>query len=57
MYREMEQFTTKSGTTVEVFPQNFIVKEIVKAKVSALDDNGDPFYIVNLGKLTSMYVL
>ena len=51
------EFEMSDGTTVHVYPTHCNVEDILQSKVEAQDrgDQEDPFFVVNLGRLATLY--
>lgn len=53
----MEGFEIDGGATVNVYPSQHSIEDILQSKVEATDrnDQEDPFFVVNLGRLAALY--
>lgn len=51
------KFEIGDDTTVYVYPSQHSVEDILRSKVDATDRNEqeDPFFVVNLGRLAALY--
>ena len=51
------KFVIDGGETVHVYPSQCGIEEILQSKVEATDreDQEDPFFVVNLGRLAALY--
>lgn len=51
------EFEMQDGTVVHVYPSQHSTEDILQSKVDATDrgDQEDPFFVVNLGRLASLY--
>ena len=51
------EFEMQDGTNVHVYPSQYSIEDILQSKVEATDrgDQEDPFFVVNLGRLATLY--
>lgn len=51
------EFAIDGGETVHVYPSQYNIEDILQSKVEATDrnDQEDPYFVVNLGRLASLY--